>query len=280
MAVAVATARANAGEAYGHGLADATRDWQQFDAWKTRNQVWGFADTTTAPNYIDWSTTVSGLQTTYFNATAQAARDEVTWWGNASLTQTDREALAEKTSEQNSAEAVRIRENAIATYEEAFDLLWINTLNTEVQTAMYGSAGAGLPTVPYSPWHQFVGAVTLAEHDLVTGTRPSELSLAMTRNNAEKEYQSAVSDARETLRHDRAVAEIAQAGNDAEANINETQATFAAHETIQPPEPLKYSAGFAEAFPFRPRRLVPSTDPTITTMLYGSHHWGKTMDNR
>ena len=87
--VSVATARANAGETYGHGLADATRDWQQSDAWNKRHAVWGNLDTTPPPNTPSWNVAVPGAETAYFNATAQAARDEVTWWGTAYLAQVE-----------------------------------------------------------------------------------------------------------------------------------------------------------------------------------------------
>lgn len=215
----VATARANAGETYGNGVADTTRDWQQFDAWTTRHGVWGTADTTSPPNSTNWTSTVRGAESAYFSATAQASRDEVTGWGTAYLAQVDREALAGKSYEQNSAEAVRVRDNAVEGYEEAFDLAWINALNSAVQAAMYSSAGAGLPPVPHSPWHDNLGALTQADHDLVTGTRPDELTLATARNDAEQAYQSAVSDARETLLYDRAVVEIQKAHDQTEADI-------------------------------------------------------------
>ena len=264
--VSVATARANAGETYGLGLAAATRDWQQSDAWNKRHAVWGNSDTPPPPNTTSWNVAVPGAETAYFNATAQAARDEVTWWGTAYLAQVDRESAAGTLNEQHSAEAVRVRGNSAEGYEAAFDLVWSNALNTQVQAAMFSSAGAGAPLVPHSPWHEYLGAVTLADHGLVTGTRSDELTLATARNDAEQVYQSSVSSARATLLHDRAQQEIGKAHDQAEDDITTSQTKFTTREATSAPDSLESSPGFAEGFPSRPRRPAAAVDFTNSGM--------------
>lgn len=103
---------------------------------------------------------------------------------------------------------------------------------------------------------------------LVAGTRPDELTLATARNDAEKDYQSSVSDARETLLHDRAVAEIGKAHDKTETDITAAQTKFNAREATKAPDSLESSPGFEEGFPSRPRPKVTYADPSNTGMPY------------
>lgn len=203
--VAATTARGTATETYAHGIANATRDWQQLDAWNKRHAIWGTLDTTLAPNNTVWGTATGTAATNYFNAMAQAARDEVGWWGAAYLAKVDCEALALKIQDSNTAEAARIRDNAIAGYQSPFDLAWNTALNSAVQTAM--TAGA-------TPWHDFLGDTSQAQHDFTATTRPAEFTLETARHDAEKEYQVAVATARQQLRRRRCQAQEKVSGTD------------------------------------------------------------------
>ena len=246
-----ALTRASAGNTYDLALATARRDWYYGDAFAVSPAV-----VIPGPSGPGWGSAATA-ESDHFNALQQASEDDIDAWGVAYLQQIDQEADASRDYEQAVAEQRRIRDNATENHDLTFDLAWLTAVKNQVQSQESGSL---------SPWHDYYYALAQADWAQIAapnGTRTAEQVFSIASNNAEKDFQWAVSDARVTLAHDRGQVEVDQAADEVDEQLTQAQTDFNNRTALTPPERMVYTSGIGESFPREERGRFIYEDPVM-----------------